>query len=247
MIKRILSCYLTIMIIFSSFATSTVHAENYEVKKHSLTVNEVESFNNVTSIINDIDSITILSTNESSHTLSYNFLIPINEFYNFTEKINAIGKISHETTAQNNITNQIIQIETNIKNEVEHKNTIMEMIKHSNDLNAILNLEQHLIDVEINQTNNQNLLSELKSSVENIEVKLEVHKKNEQQVQTKTNITFFEKLSSNFSNSYKGTLLFIQQLIISISYLFVPLILIACICIIIYKVIKRGGKKDEEK
>ncbi len=235
--NRILTA--TFMLIF--FVTVNIFASNYDVNDYSMTIKDVENFDEVNDIISSTKNITLISTYEYENSLTYQLLIPIDEFDTFINKINDSGKVTYKSSTQNNIINDIIQLETKIKNENEHKTVIMEMIRQADELNTILQLEQHLIDVEVSQTTNQNSLNSLKSKVENVHINLEIYKKLEQQP-TKTTITFSQKLKSNFVNSYNGTLLFIQNVIVIFSYIFIPICLLSIIVIIVFK-IKKGGKK----
>ncbi len=247
MTKQKIFFNVSLAFVLTFFVTVNTQASNYEVHEFSITIEEVTNSNDAIGIIDNIEGITVLSTYENTENLYYKLLIPVSKFDEFTEKVSNLGKVTHKATSQTNITNSIIEVETNIKNKTEHKNIIMEMINQADDLNTILDLERHLINVEVNQTTDQNMLYNLKNSVENIQVTLDIYIKPEETPPAKSSFTFGERLKNNFINSYSGTVLFIQNFIISLSYFFIPIIFVSCFGILIFKILKKGGKKNEEK
>lgn len=220
--------------------------DKLEVVRH-IEVENVTDIEEAESNINSIDGAIVLNSYEDDYYSSRDLLIPRETVDNEIEKIKSYGDLVYDNTSQNNITPRIRALETIIKNKENNKIVIKDMLKQTEDISTIVKFEKYLSDVEVEQSTAQLELDALLSSAEYTKVYVSYVK--EEEVATNNNLknsNFSSDLKNSFKNSFYNTILFFQNIVISLAYLIVPILIIG-VGIIVVVLVKKGGKKNEKK
>lgn len=221
--------------------------KNIEIDRE-LSIREIEDLDKANEFISTIDGSVILSNEGNQYNSYFKLLVPREQEDEIVEEIKTLGNVDYDTINKYGLTKEISDLETTINNQENYKNIIMEMLNQTEDLNTILKFEQYLMEVEVSQTANQNTLYSLTDNSNYTALNLYLEEAYEETTSTKVtdSQSFFKKMENAFKNSFNGTILFFQNVIISLSYLFVPIILFVIVITVIF-VIKKGGKKNEKK
>ncbi len=217
--------------------------DRYVEITRQVTLTEVEDIKGLENEINNIPGVIVLGNSGSDSYLQYSLLIPRENFDESLDAVKQYGKVQSDSRSQRDITSEVTKLENSIISNEEHKQVIMDMIEKSQTIDTILEFEQYLMEVEIEQTNNQNQLYGLEdlSNYTSLELYIQT---------TGTDATygeesFFSKLGTAFKSSFTGTLNVFEVVFVGLSYIIIPLIIVVVIAIIAFKLRKRGKNHEE--
>ncbi len=216
---------------------------NIEVTR-SITLSQVEDTAGLENEINQIDGVIILQSSGGSHSSNYTLLIPRDNFDESLEKILQYGKVKSDSRSQHDITDRVSALENSISSNKEHKNVIMTFIEQAKTVDTILEFEQYLMEVEVEQTNNQNQLYGLEdlSNYTTLDLSISPLSVGEPTFED----SFTSRLGTAFKDSFTNTKVFFEYVLVAISYVLIPLVFISVIVLVVVKLGKRG-KSHEKK
>ncbi len=209
-----------------------------------ITLTDVQDYEALENEINNIQGGVIMQNNGGGNSAYYSLLIPRENFDNNLEKILQYGVVESDIRNQTDITNEVTRLENSIISNEEHKKVIMTMIEKAKAIDTILEFEQYLMEVEIEQTNNQNQLYGLRDLSNYTTLNLSIEKAVEDEPILEEN--FIGQLGSAFKDSFTMTISFFEGIVVGISYILIPLVFVGIIATVIIAVRKRG-KNNEEK
>lgn len=168
--------------------------------------------------------------------------IPSADYENFVSELDGVGKITSKSTSVDNISQKYYDTTTKIEAlEIQEQN-LLEMLEKCETIEDMITVEERLSDVqyELNslQTSKRYMDTDVAYSYVNISV-LEVMEYHYSQTPAKKN-TFADRLSNTLKSSAEGFLSFLEGLLFLIIRLFPYLIILAVICLIFRKRIKRA-------
>ncbi len=209
-----------------------------------ITLTDVKEFEELEKEINNIQGAVILQNSGDSNSSQYMLLIPGKYFDENLDKLLKYGTVKSDTRNQTDITNEVTILEKSIASNKKHKEVILSMIGKSKTIDSIIEFEQYLMEVEIEQTDNENKLSSLSASSNYTTLSLSIEREEETQVYTED--SFISRLGDAFTDSATNTISFFENLIVAISYVLIPLVFVAIIIAVVIRLRKRG-KANEEK
>ncbi len=225
-----------------------VNKGEYISEIREISIGDIDNFDEIEEIIRGIEGVVVLSNNGNDMYKYYNLLIPKSYSDNSINKILSFGKVNYDNIHKTDESGEIFRLKTIIKNKENYKDVIMQLLKQTNDIETILELEMYLMDVEYSKTSMENQLKTLMENTNNVTLQLNLDKKIENVKKTNdiTDATFKEKLNNSLKNSFNKTVIFFQYILISISYVIIPIIFFISI-ITFFIIVKKGGKKNENK
>ncbi len=209
-----------------------------------ITLKDVQDYEALENEMNNIQGVVIMRNSGGSNNGYYSLLIPRVNFDNDLEKILQYGTVESDIRNQIDITNEVTKLEKSIISNEEHKKVIMTMIEKAKTIDSILEFEQYLMEVEIEQTNNQNQLYALTDLSNYTTLNLSIIKAVEDEPIFEDN--FVGQLGTAFVDSFTMTKGFFEDVLVGLSYILIPLVFVGIIAMVIIKVRKRG-KDNEEK
>ncbi len=219
------------------------NARNVEITRE-ITLTDVEEFAKLENEINSIQGGVILQNNGNSYSSHYTLLIPRNNFEQNLEKILSYGTVKSDTRNQTDITNEVTILEKSIASNEKHKEIIISLIEKSKTIDSIIEFEQYLVDVEIEQTNSQNELLGLMNLSNYTTLNLNIAKTED--VTAYVEDSFMSRVGEAFADSTTNTLAFFEDIIIAVSYVFIPIVFVIIIITVLIRLRKRG-KNNEDK
>ncbi len=236
------------IIVDSKTAYNSVTREILIEERENTTYNTVEE---IEKNINDISGLVVIKSTENNLRADYSLLIPRDAFESTSNDIVSLGDIVYDNTFQSDLSSELLSLDADIKNKESYKNIIMKMLEDSNDLTTILELEKYLVDVEIQQSSSQNSFFSTLDLVNYGTLNITLMK-NQTVVdpviddKNGTENSFGEKLSLAFKESFNFTGKLLENVLVVVSYIFIPSILVV-LTLLIVNFVKKGGKNNGKK
>ncbi len=231
------------LILFNTKNVQAAEERSIQITRE-ITLKDVEDIEELEMVIINIPDVIVLRNNGGSDYVQYSLLIPRERFDENLNKIIEFGTVTEDTRYQSDITSEVTRLEKSIISNEKHKEVIMEMLEKSKTMEAILEFEQYLMNVEIEQTTNQNQLYGLNDLSNYTTLNLWVEETPE--ITPLLDDSFGSRLSIAFKYSFTDTVSLFENIIVGLSYIILPLIFGFIITAIVIKVGKRG-KANEEK
>lgn len=237
--------FCSFIILNSTVVQASTSREDYVKEVRTIELEDVKDIKNLERTINKVQDIVIMNIYEDDFKMEYTLLVPKEDFKSLRDNIKNLGVVTEDKSSKSIVYLEILGLQTTIKNEQQHKDLIMEMMKQAEDMETILSLENYMMEVEINLTSNQNKLFTSMNNINYVTLNINILKSEEIQ-SPEDEQSYLSKLGKAFKVSYQQTVKFMQNTIISLSYYIVPLLFFGIVILVTYKLIRKRGEKYEK-
>ncbi len=178
---------------------------------------------------------------------SYILRVPADKVDSFLEKTEGLLNITSSTESSTDVTLDYYDIESRLKTLESKKNALETMLEQAQTIDEILIIQDNLYDVISDIESYQSRLNTYDSKVNYSTVNLEIVEVVEYTETQKNEVTFGERISKAFKNSWKNFGEFIQDFAVFIVAALPTLLVLAIIAAIIITVIYLNKRKKTKK
>jgi hypothetical protein len=175
--------------------------------------------------------------------------IPSDDYENFVNELDGVGKITSKSTSVDNISQKYYDTTSQIEALQIQEQNLLEMLEKCETIEDMITVEDRLSEVryQLNnlQTSKRYMDTDVAYSYVNINV-TEVMEYHNTQEPVKKN-TFADRLKNTIKSTGTGFLSFLEGLLFLIIRLFPYLVIIAIICLIFRKKIKNAIAEHKNK
>ncbi len=168
--------------------------------------------------------------------------VPSSSFTEITQNLSNFGNVIHLYTHAQNVTAEYIDIESRLNSYRTQEERLLSMLSSAENLEEMLILESHLVDVRYNIEYYTTNLNRLKNDVDYSTITISVHEVIEYSPENTPNSTFLDEMSEALKDSIDGIIYFAQGLILFVLSSWFGILIIAIIFIVVYKKIKKVVK-----
>ncbi|HHX61375.1 MAG TPA: DUF4349 domain-containing protein [Epulopiscium sp.] len=177
--------------------------------------------------------------------------IPHEHYNKALTTIDELGAVIHKSSSVEDVTLQYSDLESTLKMYKVEQERLLEMMENETaDVTDIIEIEKRLSEVRIEIERYASAKRALESLINYDTIELEID-----QVRTVSNInettSFGQRIRVTFMESIDNAIIFMQELVIGITYMFIPLLILAIMVgigyLIISTIIKVSKNKKDKK
>lgn len=169
--------------------------------------------------------------------------IPTDKLDAFLSQMDGIATVDSKSVSSDDITSSYVDTESKIKALQTEQETLLSLLSGAQNLSEILEIQDRLTDVRSELEYYQNLMDTFENELSYSTVSIEITEvKHETPTGSGYWSNMFTGLKESFYNIGTGIANFISDVIIALPYLLIAALLV----FVVYKIIKRIIKKEEE-
>lgn len=173
--------------------------------------------------------------------------IPANKINEFVKDVEAVGVIISSRQDGEDITFQYYDTETRVKTLKIQEERLLALLKNTNDLQSILDLERRLSDIRIEIESLTTTLKKYDSLVSLATVNITVREVEEEKKIEEKEETFTGTVADSFSSSVEALISFLKAIVIVIAAILPFTIVIIIVAVPTTIIIKKSKKKKDNE
>ncbi len=196
--------------------------------------------------------VSAMQYDKNTHTAWITVRIAPEKLSPFTERVGAMGKTLGQTMSSEDVTSSYTDLQSRLTNAQFQEQQLQEIMKKAEKVEDILKVRTELNNVqqEIEQLKGQIRLMDNQVGFSTVTISVQqpavTVQKDETGAQFWGFAAIWQKIERGVSDSFNWTLNAIGAIFIAISYLIVPLIILAVIAVVIVWIIKAANKKKKK-
>jgi len=180
----------------------------------------------------------------------YTIRVPVERYNDFTSEAGTIGVVISSSQDNKDVTESYYDTEARLESAKIREERVLEILKNSSDLDDVLALERELADIRYEIESYTGTLRKYDSLISYATVDITIQEVQEYVEPKPVTVTFGERMSSSFDDGINEFKEGWQDLLVGLSYNFIPLviwlIIIVILIIVLRIIIKKVKKKLKE-